>query len=82
MGLLFVGGGHEPPDARLGAVWRAEPVEGFLCNRGGKLMINSTLGGTRCDFEMGGVEDVEGTGFKIVKVAPCCVNRLVCLRIH
>jgi hypothetical protein len=28
LGLVFVTGGHERPDARVGAVWRAIPVEG------------------------------------------------------
>jgi hypothetical protein len=29
MGFFF-GGGHERPDARLGAMWRTKPVEGVL----------------------------------------------------
>jgi hypothetical protein len=54
LGLEDVGGGHEPPDARWGAVWRAVPGEGGFCNRWLVLFVRSTEVGTRLDFKVGG----------------------------
>jgi hypothetical protein len=46
------------------------------------LSVRSTEVGTRLDFEVDGARAVGGTDFKTLKAAPCCVYRLVSLRIH
>jgi hypothetical protein len=82
MGLEDVGGGRERPDARWGAVWRAAPGEGDFCNRWCDLSARSTEVGTILDFKVGGARAVGWTIFKNLKAAPCCVYRMVTLRIY
>jgi hypothetical protein len=64
--------------ARCGA---PPPGRGF-CNQLLFLSVRSTKLGTRLDFEVDGARAVGGTNFKTLKAAPCCVYRLVSLRIH
>jgi hypothetical protein len=82
LGLEDVGGGRERPDARWGAVWRAVPVEGGFCKRWLYLTGRSTGVGTVSDFNVGGARAVGETKFRTLEAAPCCVYRLVSLRIH
>jgi hypothetical protein len=81
-GLLFVGGGRERHDAWWGAVWCAGPVVGLFSKAMVEFMDFQYIGGYALCFEVGGAESLGGTKFKIWKVVPCCVLRLVCLRIQ
>jgi hypothetical protein len=65
--------------ARCGA---PPPGRGGFCNRWLFLSFRSTEVGTRMDFKVGGVRAVGWTIFKTLKAAPCCVYRLVSLRIE
>jgi hypothetical protein len=82
LGLEDVNGGRERPDARWGAVWRAASGEGGFCNLWCDLSVRSTEVGAILDFKVGGARVVGWTIFKTLKPAPCCVYRLVSLRIH
>jgi hypothetical protein len=82
VGLEDVGGEHERPDARWGAVWRAAPGEGGFCKRWLILSVRSIGVGTCPVFKVGGAIAVGETKFKSLRAAPCCVYRLVSLRIH
>jgi hypothetical protein len=84
MGLVVVDGGLERPDAQWGAGrWSAPPLgKGGFCNRCLFLSVRGTKVGTRLDFEVDGARGVGGTDLKTLKAAPCCVYRMVSLRIH
>jgi hypothetical protein len=81
LGLEDAGGGRERPDAQWGAVWRAAPGGG-VCKRWLFLIGRSTRVGTFSDFKVIGARAVGETKFKALGAAPCCVYRLVSLRIH
>jgi hypothetical protein len=55
---------------------------GDFCNRWMESFVRSTEVGTRLDFKVGGARAVGWTIFKTLKAAPCCLYRLVSLRIH
>jgi hypothetical protein len=58
------------------------PRGGGFCNRWLFLSVRSTEVGTLLDFKVGGARAVGGAIFKTLKDAPCCVYRLVSLRIY
>jgi hypothetical protein len=81
-GLVIASIRRECPDARMGATWRAVSVEGYFFKRWCLEWNRSTVCSMRCVFEACGAEAVGGAEFKLPKVAPYCVYRLLWLRIH
>jgi hypothetical protein len=81
LGLEDVGGGRERPDARWARCGAPPPVGGG-CKRW-LFLTGRTIGvGTFSDFKVGGARAVGETIFKTLGAAPCCVYRLVSLRIQ
>jgi hypothetical protein len=74
MGLDDVDGGRKRPDARRGAVRCAVFGRGFLVVDDGVCM-------SVVQWRVGGARAVGGE-FEIREAAPCCVYRVVPLRIH
>jgi hypothetical protein len=70
LGSEGVGGGHERPDARWGAVWRAAPGEGGFCKRWLILTVRSIGVGILSDFKVGGARAIGETIFKTLLAAP------------
>jgi hypothetical protein len=65
--------------ARCGA---PPPERGGFYNQWLFLSVRSIEVGIRLDFKVGGARAVGETFFKTLKAAPCCVYRMVPLRIH
>jgi hypothetical protein len=76
----LVVGGRERPDAQAGARGCARPV--FFSIFAIPESVFSTFGVIRIGFECLCAEALIVTRFKIIRIAPLSVYRLLCLRIH